>query len=91
MDPNTLLAIIAVVAVITGIVSYFVFKDKSVDRSKDDEVITAEKDYRKALRGNDKAIALESGRQYYRLLRGKAKYTAMYDEIAMANDLAAMR
>ena len=90
MDPNTLLAIIAVAAVIAGFVSYAINKNKTVDRRNEPDVKIAEENYRKALRGHDKTIALEMGRQYYKLLRN-ADYSAMYDEIVMANDLAAMR
>ncbi|MBN8836375.1 MAG: hypothetical protein J0I09_03900 [Sphingobacteriia bacterium] len=49
----------------------------------------AKAEYHEALNGTGKRKALELGRRYYRLKRGKGKLT-IYDEQAITNDLAAM-
>lgn len=45
--------------------------------------------YHEALKGNDKRLALETGRAYYSALR-KGKTLTMYDEQAITNDLSTM-
>lgn len=45
--------------------------------------------YDKALKGTNKRIALEAGRNYYSALR-KGKELTIYDEQAITNDLSTM-
>jgi hypothetical protein len=60
----------------------FLLGKKKIDRLKEE--------YDNALNGNDKRVALEAGRAYYRELR-RDKNLTIYDEQAIANDLATMR
>jgi hypothetical protein len=46
--------------------------------------------YKESLSGTDKQDALQRGRAYYAYLRGNGQLT-IYDEQALANDLAAMK
>jgi hypothetical protein len=48
-----------------------------------------ERAYKKALQNRDKPLALELGRQYYSFYRPDGKST-LYDEQAIANDLASI-
>ena len=47
--------------------------------------------YDRALKGTDKAAALQAGRAYYAALRGPGKTLTIYDEQAIANDISTMK
>jgi hypothetical protein len=69
------------IIVVIGVIVYLVNNSKS---DKSQELYTA---YRRALASKNKAVALEAGRAYYAFKRNGT--LSMYDEQAIANDLAA--
>lgn len=69
------------IVIIVGIIAFVYFSFKRLAQLK--------AEYEEALKGLDKRKALEVGRKYYSHKRSKGLLT-IYDEQAIANDIAAM-
>jgi len=79
-------AIVCIVAIILFLVFFPKRKNggvKKADKLKDK--------YHQSLLGTSRRIALETGRAYYKALRGKDKALSLHDEQAIANDVSRMQ
>jgi hypothetical protein len=80
------LYLILIVSLILYVRNYFEKKKKE----KKDKITQALKViYYESLKGSDKKLALDNGRLYYASLREDGKLS-IYDESAIANDIATM-
>jgi hypothetical protein len=79
--------ILMVLLVFRPIFQYFINKEKKLKIKIAEERAKLKIKYDEALKSNNKEIALICGRLYYSSLRDDGLLT-VYDEVALANDLA---
>ncbi|MBK7885175.1 MAG: hypothetical protein IPJ81_16330 [Chitinophagaceae bacterium] len=77
---------VAVLVIIAIIIIYYFFR---ASKSHTTKVSKLKEDYQLALRDNNKQLALKLGREYYSALRNGT--LTLYDEQAIANDLASIQ
>jgi len=75
------IVILVVIAIITGMI---------IGINKQEKIKQLKENYDEALSGTDKKTVVDAGRAYYSALREDGKLT-IYDEQAIANDLASMK
>ncbi len=85
---NTILNLL-IWAVIIGAIYYSIQQNSKFKRQKREQYEALEREYKDALKGYDKAKALELGRLYYGSKRRGGVLT-IYDEQALTNDLSTM-
>ena len=78
-----------VILIVIAILLYQMFAKPKKKEHEAEFLAKLEQQYKEALRANDKGRALELGRNYYRYKRNGE--LTIYDEQALANDLATMK